>query len=63
MTFPRVSRHGRHFANVGDGIIYLDLVVARTVVSNDGKKFSTKDKMEKKYSTASIEVCDIKIYH
>ena len=46
-TFPRVSRHGRHFANVGDGIIYLDLVVARTVVSNDGKKFSTKDKMEK----------------
>ena len=31
--------------------------------SNDGKKFSTKDKMEKKYSTASIEVCDIKIYH
>ena len=31
--------------------------------SNGGKKFSTKDKMAKKYSTASIEVCDIKIYH
>ena len=31
MTFPRVSRRGRHFANVGDVIIYPDLVVARTV--------------------------------
>ena len=30
MTFPRVSRRGRHFANVGDVIIYPDLVVART---------------------------------
>ena len=31
VTFPRVSRRGRHFANVGDVIIYPDLVVARTV--------------------------------
>ena len=31
MTFPRVSRHGRHFANVGDVIIYPDVVVARTI--------------------------------
>ena len=30
VTFPRVSRRGRHFANVGDVIIYPDLVVART---------------------------------
>ena len=30
MTFPSVSRRGRHFANVGDVIIYPDLVVART---------------------------------
>ena len=30
MTFPRVSRSGRHFANVVDVIIYPDLVVART---------------------------------
>ena len=30
MTFPRVSRRGRHFANVGDVIIYPDLVVDRT---------------------------------
>ena len=30
MTFPRVSRRRRHFANVGDVIIYPDLVVART---------------------------------
>ena len=33
VTFPRVSRRGRHFANVGDVIIYPDLVVARTVKS------------------------------
>ena len=32
VTFPRVSRRGRHFANVGDVIIYSDLVVARTEV-------------------------------
>ena len=31
-TFPRVSRRGRHLANVDDVIIYPDLVVARTVV-------------------------------
>ena len=31
MTFPRVSPRGRHFANVGEVIIYPDLVVARTV--------------------------------
>ena len=31
VTFPRVSRRVRHFANVGDVIIYPDLVVARTV--------------------------------
>ena len=30
-TFPRVSRRCRHLANVGDVIIYPDLVVARTV--------------------------------
>ena len=30
MTVPRVSRRERHFANVGDVIIYPDLVVART---------------------------------
>ena len=30
MTFPRVSRRGGHFANLGDVIIYPDLVVART---------------------------------
>ena len=30
MTLPRVSRRGRHFANVGDVIIYPVLVVART---------------------------------
>ena len=30
LTFPRVSRRGRHFANVGDVIIYPDLAVART---------------------------------
>ena len=31
MTFPIVSRRGRHFANVGDVIIYWsDLVVDRT---------------------------------
>ena len=30
VTFPRVSRRGRHFANMGDVIIYPDLVVART---------------------------------
>ena len=30
VTFPRVSRRGCHFANVGDVIIYPDLVVART---------------------------------
>ena len=30
MTFPRVSRRERHFANVGDVIIYPDLVVPRT---------------------------------
>ena len=35
MTFPRVSRSGRHFANVGDVIIYPDLVVARTVNFRD----------------------------
>ena len=34
VTFPRVSRRGRHFANVGDVIIYPDLVVARTVKSH-----------------------------
>ena len=32
VTFPRVSRRGRHLANVDDVIIYPDLVVARTVV-------------------------------
>ena len=31
---PRVSRRGRHFANVGDVIIYPDLVVARTDKGN-----------------------------
>ena len=31
---PRVSRRGRHFANVGDVIIYPDLVVARTDIDN-----------------------------
>ena len=30
VTFPRVSRRGRHFANVGDVIIYPDLVVELT---------------------------------
>ena len=30
VAFPRVSRRRRHFANVGDVIIYPDLVVART---------------------------------
>ena len=30
VTFPRVSRRERHFANVGEVIIYPDLVVART---------------------------------
>ena len=30
VTFSRVSRGGRHFANVGDVNIYPDLVVART---------------------------------
>ena len=34
MTFPRVSRRGLHFANVGYVIIYPDLVVARTGVRN-----------------------------
>ena len=37
MTFPRVSRRGRHFANVGDIIIYPDLVVARTVYNRPAK--------------------------
>ena len=36
MTFPRVSRSGRHFANAGDVIIYPDLVVAR---AGDGRGF------------------------
>ena len=35
MTFPRVSRRGRHFANVGDVVIYPDLVVARTDDDDD----------------------------
>ena len=30
MTFPRVSQRGRDFANMGDVIIYPELVVART---------------------------------
>ena len=34
MTFPRVSRRGRYFANVGDVIIYPDMVVARTGCRN-----------------------------
>ena len=34
VTFPRVSRRRRHFANVGDVIIYPDLVVARTDIDN-----------------------------
>ena len=36
VTFPRVSQRGRHFANVGDVIIYPDPVVARTVVKTLG---------------------------
>ena len=47
MTFPGVSRHGRHFANVGDGIIYLDLVVARTVEVMTVKNFPQKIKWKK----------------
>ena len=36
MTFPRVSWRGRHFAiNVGDAIIYPDMVVAQTVNFRD----------------------------
>ena len=35
VTFPRVSRRGRHFINVGDVIIYPDLVVARTDNNNN----------------------------
>ena len=35
LTFPRVSRRGRHFANVGDFIIYPDLVVARIDAGNN----------------------------
>ena len=30
MTVPRVSLRGRHFANLGNVIIYPDLVVTRT---------------------------------
>ena len=37
VTFPRVSLRGRHFANVGDDIIYPDLVVARTAGSSSGR--------------------------
>ena len=32
IDLPHVSRRGRHFANVGDVIIYPDLVVARTEI-------------------------------
>ena len=38
VTFPRVSRRGRHFINVGDVIIYPDLVVARTDNNNNNNK-------------------------
>ena len=38
VTFPRLSRRGRHFANVDDVIIYPDLVVVRTEVSRQLKK-------------------------
>ena len=41
MTFPRVSRRGRHFANVDDAIKYPDLVVARTVIHS--KYFAISD--------------------
>ena len=39
MTFPRVSRRGCHFANVGDVIIYPDLVLTRTVYGHANKAF------------------------
>ena len=38
-NLPSCSRRGRHFANVGDVIIYPDLVVARTVYGHANKAF------------------------
>ena len=55
MTFPRVSRRGRHVANVGDVIIYPDLVVARTVCH----KISSHVRF--KVITPSVTLTDIKV--
>ena len=47
----RVSRRGRHVANVGDVIIYADLVVARTV---EQEKIKHNSHQTKSGNTAKV---------
>ena len=69
VTFPRVSRRGRHFANVGDVIIYPDPVVARTVekrgkpggnVQKHGKMWRIMKKHRKTWETRENIDCSFK---